>query len=463
MMTIISNDESQSPILEAALAYARAGLYIYPSPRKNGKAYVKWSVDSTRDEETIRGWWKRWPDALICLNCGKSEVGVIDVDTLEGHGVDGAKSLDFAILDHGPLPETLQAVTPTEGKHIFFRDPGSRLKTGSEKIGPGIDTRGRGGMVVLAPSVIKDRGAYRFINAEAFNFDNLPPVPEWVIELCGAPNDAGPVPDAECDPVYTEEEFAERLNLLNVDDFNNYDRWLRLMFACTHSSTVADGKAAFMEWTTANGIGAYAGDYDIISDKWDTNWRNGRNKAGNAARVGTFNKFLRDAGHEDKVKREPEIAATEEFTDDPEVESMRTFGTPEQIAAQVRQRQQDKADGITKSNPTARPKVFYRPTDLHNSMLDAMAAIKRDKNNATIFFRGPEVVRLNRNLRPEELKAARPTDLERKAGALVIREVVPDFMMLRLAQAARIFVPFKPKGRPKKEETNPQQSGETDV
>jgi Bifunctional DNA primase/polymerase, N-terminal len=308
------SDGGKNPILSAALALARAGLYIFLSPKKNGAARIRWREGSTRDEATIIKWWSQWPDDLICLDCGKSEIGVIDVDTLEGHDVDGESALFDAQMANDFLPETLRAETPSKGKHYFFRDPGSLLKTTTGKIGPGIDTRGRGGMVVLAPSVAKGKGVYRWLNE--FEFRDLPTIPQWVLDKCGKPNNLEPVPDAEFEPVYTEEEFAERLNLLDVDDFRDHDKWLRLMLACTHSSTVLDGREAFMKWTTGNFEGEYAGDYDLISERWDYNYRYNRNKSGNAAKVGTFNKFLEDAGQGHKVKCQPKIDARDEFTDD---------------------------------------------------------------------------------------------------------------------------------------------------
>jgi hypothetical protein len=303
-----------SPIIKAALALARAGFYIYPSPKKDGAARIRWREGSTRDEATITKWWLQWPDDLICLDCGKSEIGVIDVDTLEGHGVDGEGALLDAQMENDFLPDTLQAETPSKGKHLFFRDPGSLLKSTASKIGPGIDTRGRGGMVVLAPSVVKGKGAYRWLNK--FKVRDLPTIPQWILDKCGEPNNLGPAPDAEFEPVYTDVEFAERLNLLDVNDFREHDKWLSLLLACTHSSTVLDGKQAFMDWTTGNGEGEYAGDWDQISDRWDYNFGLHRNMGGKAAKVGTFNKFLEDAGHGDKVKHEPEVDARDEFTDD---------------------------------------------------------------------------------------------------------------------------------------------------
>jgi hypothetical protein len=303
-----------SPIIKSALALARAGFYIYPSPKKDGAARIRWREGSTRDKAMITKWWSQWPDDLICLDCGKSEIGVIDVDTLEGHGVDGEGALFDAQMENDFLPDTLQAETPSKGQHLFFRDPGSLLKTSASKIGPGIDTRGRGGMIVLPPSVVKGKGAYRWLNNVKVR--DLPRIPQWVLDKCGEPNNFGAAPDAEFEQVYSEAEFAERLNLLDVNDFRSHDKWLLLLLACTHSSTVLDGKQAFMDWTTGNGKGEYARDWDQISDRWDYNSGLHRNMGGKAARVGTFNRFLADAGYADKVKHEPEIDAREEFSGD---------------------------------------------------------------------------------------------------------------------------------------------------
>ena len=59
---------------------------------------------------------------------------------------------------------------------------------------------------------------------------------------------------------------------------------------------------------------------------------NGRSKGGRAARVGTLNKYLTDAGFGDRVQREPEISAADEFTDPPDTD-FEPKGKPEDIAA----------------------------------------------------------------------------------------------------------------------------------
>src|SRR4051812_8813329 len=93
--------------------------------------------------------------------------------------------------------------------------------------------------------------------------------------------------------------------------------WLELLLACTHATTVEDGKAAFMDWTTGRGQGAYASDYDMIAARWDYNYAK-RNMDGKAFKVGTFNKHLIDAGHGDKVKNPWDSSAEEDFGGDDE-------------------------------------------------------------------------------------------------------------------------------------------------
>ena len=191
-------DGENNPILAAALELAEFGFYIYPSPKKNGAARIKWRLGSTRDAATITRWWTRWPCDLICLDCGKSKIAVVDADSAEGHGIDGLTNLLDLELQHGPLPQTLKARTPSGGEHSFFRDPEGKMKSTAGVLAPGVDTRGVGGMIVLAPSFVKGKGAYTWIN-------DLPiaALPQWVIDKAGTPAEQGPVPDAEFEPAYT--------------------------------------------------------------------------------------------------------------------------------------------------------------------------------------------------------------------------------------------------------------------
>ena len=101
-------DGDKNPILTAALELAEFGFFIYPSPKKNGPARIKWRLGSTRDAALITKWWRQWPFDLICLDCGKSRIAVIDADSIEGHGIDGLSNLLDLELQHSLLPESLK-------------------------------------------------------------------------------------------------------------------------------------------------------------------------------------------------------------------------------------------------------------------------------------------------------------------------------------------------------------------
>jgi hypothetical protein len=85
---------------------------------------------------------------------------------------------------------------------------------------------------------------------------------------------------------------------------------------------------------------SYAGDWDIINDRWDINYNNGRNKAGRgAAKVGTFNKFLIDAGFGERIQYQPETSAAEDgLTDEPE-DPFEPKGDPAKIKEQQADRE----------------------------------------------------------------------------------------------------------------------------
>lgn len=174
-------------ILAAALAYAARGLALFPVPPDSKKSCKsaehsdgrKWGM--TRHPAEITQDFTHWPDARIGIPTGAiNRIVVVETDTPKGHGVDGAASLAQLEAEHGRLPDTLMACSPSGSLHRYFRhpSPGIKIKSTASLIGDGIDVRGDGGMVVTPPSVNLDGRAYRWIN-------KLPiaAMPAWLIEL----------------------------------------------------------------------------------------------------------------------------------------------------------------------------------------------------------------------------------------------------------------------------------------
>ena len=79
-------------------------------PFHEKRSRVKGGVRAaTQDAVQIRTWWDKWPDASVGVATGRtSGFWALDVD-----GEQGAESLRALVREHGPLPLTLQAKTPT--------------------------------------------------------------------------------------------------------------------------------------------------------------------------------------------------------------------------------------------------------------------------------------------------------------------------------------------------------------
>jgi hypothetical protein len=181
-------------ILDAALEYAARGWHVFPAPREEKKSHKaerysdgrKWGA--TVDPDEIRRDWQRWPKANVGIATGpKSGFFVIEADTMEGHGVDGVGNLQALIEQHGGLPPSIEALSPSGSRHIYFRWPdGVIFSNSAGQVAAGVDVRGDGGMVIGVPSVKPGKDLpYRWLNPPPL-FD-LAACPDWLLELCLKP------------------------------------------------------------------------------------------------------------------------------------------------------------------------------------------------------------------------------------------------------------------------------------
>lgn len=200
---------TSAAIIEAALAYARAGFRIFPVGQNKVPLVKAWTKVSTSDEDQIRAWWAKWPNAIIGLPTGEANgLWVLDLD------VDPAKQLDgnaaFAALEaaHAAVDIDVVAITPRGGSHLFFRwDASKPVRNTASVITPGIDTRGEGGFVVLAPSVREDGRAYSWVNGSLGEAD-LTDAPDWLLALIDKPAPPEPPTDIEGAP-YSPQPAAD--------------------------------------------------------------------------------------------------------------------------------------------------------------------------------------------------------------------------------------------------------------
>lgn len=143
--------EQSTEMLEAALAYAKAGWSVVPMVPRGKQPMIPWAEFQERraDPDEIRSWFQRWPDANIAVVTGAvSGIVVLDIDPRHG----GEASLALLEDEIGPIPSTVEALTGGGGRHLYFGYPGRtvRNRTG---LRPGLDLRGDGGIVVVPPSL----------------------------------------------------------------------------------------------------------------------------------------------------------------------------------------------------------------------------------------------------------------------------------------------------------------------
>jgi hypothetical protein len=134
-----------------------------------------WPRLAATDPATVRGWWRRWPDANLALATGR-RFDVLDLD-----GTQGVEALR-AVLQRGPLehPGPL-ARTGGGGWHLLYAPTGLGNRV---RLLPGADWRGHGGLVVVAPSRHASGGRYRWQRPLT---TELPQVPEGLRRLLAPP------------------------------------------------------------------------------------------------------------------------------------------------------------------------------------------------------------------------------------------------------------------------------------
>jgi len=170
---------SRKSMLETAQSYARYGWRVFPTKDKRPVIKGVGLRQATTDTTLIQDWWSGHPNAQISVATGReSNLFVIDLDAKNN-----TNGMETWVRLYGKLPKTKYQTTP-HGIHLFFsypplqtttdESPEFRLGCSIGKIGPGIDTKGEGGAVVMCPS-----------KGYQFGPRTLPllPIPQEIIEF----------------------------------------------------------------------------------------------------------------------------------------------------------------------------------------------------------------------------------------------------------------------------------------
>jgi DNA-binding transcriptional ArsR family regulator len=120
------------------------------------------------------------PGSNIGLRTGRaSGAFALDVDPKNG----GDLRLAELEAEHGPLPPTWAQSTGSGGGHFLFALPEDFTPTNSRgRLPVGLDIRGEGGQIVLAPSV-SAVGPYLSAETAGQPAHDVAPAPQWLLEL----------------------------------------------------------------------------------------------------------------------------------------------------------------------------------------------------------------------------------------------------------------------------------------
>jgi hypothetical protein len=193
--TVMNGQTRTSPLCEAAMAAAKAGLFVFPvHPRSKVPAVENWEWAATRDEAQIQSLWVRRPYNLG-LAIGRSGLVVIDLDERPGEtapprweGATGGRDVLTRLAREAgePYPAATYTVATPGGLHLYFRMPdGLELRNTAGALGWRIDTRAHGGFVIGAGSVrMQDNGRryYRAVNRAP-----IAPLPAWLAQALTPP------------------------------------------------------------------------------------------------------------------------------------------------------------------------------------------------------------------------------------------------------------------------------------
>lgn len=295
-------------MLPHALGYAALGWRVLPvwwvdgdlcgcgnsgcaSPGKH-PLIPRWQDAATTDHATISSWWAVWPHASIAIATGwQSGIVVIDFDGPCAAGVPA----EVAALREASTPR--QRTGRADGLHVLIavKEPGVQNRTG---IWPGVDVRGDGGYVVVAPSL--HASGRRYVWETPPDTDMLRPSDAIEAMLYSS---AGPVtgPGAASSslpeftlPLADTERARIESALAVIDPDLGYESWVRVGMAL-HSTCA--GVAAFELWNAWSATGSK---YRSRHDLWK-HWRTFRSRHPNGATLGTLYHEAQQVGWTDPI------------------------------------------------------------------------------------------------------------------------------------------------------------------
>ncbi len=171
--------------LDEALRLLDLGYHVLPRNPATKHPFCEWKEFQAQapTPELVESWWRRWPQAQVCITA--ANIVVIDLDLKMG--ASGKRSLPNDWPADPDLRMALfsapTAVSPSGGTHHWFKLPaGKAYKNSAGLLAPGVDVRTTGGIVVCPPSKNYEWMNGDWIDCGPEDLPCLPPAVEWMLD-----------------------------------------------------------------------------------------------------------------------------------------------------------------------------------------------------------------------------------------------------------------------------------------
>ncbi|OGW10307.1 MAG: hypothetical protein A2W75_02760 [Nitrospinae bacterium RIFCSPLOWO2_12_39_15] len=169
-------------MINFALKYIERGWSVFPCIEKKPLTTHGYK-DATSDPEVAKQKFSNNPN--IGIATGKvSDIFVLDVDVKDGkNGDDVLAKLES---ENGDLPNTIESLTCSGGRHIYFKYPKTKIIGCKTDILRGLDIRGDGGYVIAPPSVANGK-SYEWEVSHHPDETTIADAPDWLLDLIISP------------------------------------------------------------------------------------------------------------------------------------------------------------------------------------------------------------------------------------------------------------------------------------
>jgi replicative DNA helicase len=174
-------------VLDEALQLAALGWRVLPiKPGQKHPPMTAWQDAATSDPHIITNWFGNlYRNHGLGVATGQLPNGlylfVLDVDEHDP-AASGSDTLHTLETTHGELPDTVEVLTGSGGRHIYLTSPTAVHNDAGRRLGPGLDIRGVGGQVLAPPTIHPNGTSYTWLADHGPEDIDVAPAPTWLLE-----------------------------------------------------------------------------------------------------------------------------------------------------------------------------------------------------------------------------------------------------------------------------------------